>query len=75
MSEREEQGTLYESGRVVVQARAIAAVVNAMLEQLPPDARQATLDRARQSLDEDPGARKILEAGLHIERELIDAKK
>lgn len=68
MSEREE-GSLYEAGRVVVQVRAVVAVLSAILDGLPPDARAAVLSRAQQSLSGDQGALKILEAGLHIKRD------
>ena len=68
IQEKEEEGTLYESGRVVVQARAIVAVLNGILDCLPSDARAVAMARAQQALSDDPGAQKILEAGLHIER-------
>lgn len=64
----EEEGSMYETGRGVVQARAIAAMVNAILACLPPDAQAIAAATARESLAGDPGALHILNAGLRIER-------
>lgn len=64
----EEQGNLFEAGRAVVQARAIAALVNAIMACLPPDAQAIAAATARESLADDPGALHILNAGLRIER-------
>jgi len=64
--EKEEEGTLYECARVVVQARAIVAAVNAIFDSLPADARAAAMLGARQTLANDPGALKILNSNLAI---------
>ena len=68
MSAKEEEGSLYEAGRAVVQARAIAAMVNAILECLPPDTRAVAVIHAQRALASDPGALKILGDGLRIDR-------
>lgn len=64
----EEEGNLYESGRVVVQARAISALVNAIMACLPPDAQAIAAAKARDNLANDHGALRILNSGLRIDR-------
>jgi hypothetical protein len=68
LDHEEEQGSLFEAGRVVVQVRAVAALVNAIMACLPPSAQAIAAGAARDSLADDPGALHILNAGLRIEK-------
>lgn len=64
----EEEGSLYEAGRAVVQVRAVVAMVNAIMACLPPSAQAIAAATARDSLADDPGALHILDSGLRIDK-------